>query len=198
MSNFIDITGQRFGRLTVIKFVGMGNYHMSLWLCKCDCGKEIIKPKNNLMYSKNLIKSCGCYTKEFSKNNIQETNKKRIMSDDKHATINKIFTDYTQSCKVYNKDFYLTKEDLENLIFSNCHYCGAEPTLIQKHRRGKTVNYLPSNGIDRIDSSKGYTLDNVVPCCKWCNYSKRERKVDDFKEWADRLYHNLHKEDQDA
>ena len=44
------------------------------------------------------------------------------------------------------------------------------------------------NGIDRLDSSKGYTIDNCVSCCSVCNTAKLEMDVDDFKEWVVRVY----------
>ena len=39
MPKIKDITGQRFGRLTALKFLGRSSYKQSLWLCACDCGK---------------------------------------------------------------------------------------------------------------------------------------------------------------
>lgn len=52
-----DMTGQKFGKLTVIKRIGSRSKH-SLWLCKCDCGKfcEVIRDS---LISGNT-KSCGC------------------------------------------------------------------------------------------------------------------------------------------
>lgn len=52
----VDITGQRFGRLTAISKVGSSRGN-SLWLCKCDCGNEKVVRLPNL---KNGTKSCGC------------------------------------------------------------------------------------------------------------------------------------------
>jgi len=37
---FIDLTGQRFGNLTVLKYVGKNKAYQSIWLCVCDCGFE--------------------------------------------------------------------------------------------------------------------------------------------------------------
>ena len=47
------------------------------------------------------------------------------------------------------------------LIKLPCHYCGGE---------------LPwsCSGLDRINNSKGYTRSNVVPCCRLCNWMKRD------------------------
>ncbi len=36
------------------------------------------------------------------------------------------------------------------------------------------------NGVDRVDSSRGYVKDNVVSCCKHCNLAKRDRTAEDF------------------
>ena len=54
-----DITNQKFGRLTVIEYAGMkptGKSTQSAWLCKCECGKDIIVLNNNL--KKDNTKSC--------------------------------------------------------------------------------------------------------------------------------------------
>lgn len=57
MGSFIDITGQRFGLLTVIKRHGTRN-RQSLWHCVCDCGEETLSLSNSLRDGKS--KSCGC------------------------------------------------------------------------------------------------------------------------------------------
>lgn len=64
----IDLTGQRFGRWTVLRRAGnYGDYildgHTSpTWLCRCDCGNLSIVTGNNLRMGKSL--SCGCYRRE--------------------------------------------------------------------------------------------------------------------------------------
>jgi hypothetical protein len=57
-----DLTGQRFGRLTVISFNGIGNRRKSMWNCLCDCGNEKVVPLGNL--KNGHTKSCGCYNIE--------------------------------------------------------------------------------------------------------------------------------------
>jgi len=58
-----DITGQRFGRLVVIKDSGKRNASRSvLWLCKCDCGNETTTNGPNL--KRGNTQSCGCFRKE--------------------------------------------------------------------------------------------------------------------------------------
>lgn len=53
----IDLTGQRFGRLTVIKYIGK-----SKWQCKCDCGNIVNVCRGNLR--SHGTQSCGCLQKE--------------------------------------------------------------------------------------------------------------------------------------
>ena len=44
------------------------------------------------------------------------------------------------------------------------------------------------SGIDRVDSSKDYNIDNVVPCCAMCNLAKRNYSDEDFLKWIKRVY----------
>jgi hypothetical protein len=72
MSRFIDITGQRFGRLVVMERIGIDKHNNMTWLCVCDCG-QYIKPAGSTLRN-GKAKSCGCsrripdaksYTKEY-------------------------------------------------------------------------------------------------------------------------------------
>jgi len=58
MSNFIDITGQRFNHLVVIKRVPNDAHGIAKWECRCDCGKTTIVRGKNL--KNGAVKSCGC------------------------------------------------------------------------------------------------------------------------------------------
>ena len=62
MGKFIDLTGQRFGKLTVIKKYGIAKNRQSLWKCQCDCGNIKIIMYNNLTTKQ--TKSCGCLLRE--------------------------------------------------------------------------------------------------------------------------------------
>lgn len=58
-----DITGMKFGRLTVLRLSHKDNRHECHWLCKCDCGNEKTVSGNKLRSGN--TKSCGCMQKEF-------------------------------------------------------------------------------------------------------------------------------------
>ncbi len=53
-----NLTGQRFGKLTVIDRTGGQQNHYSVWRCRCDCGKEILVDTRRLM--RGTVKDCGC------------------------------------------------------------------------------------------------------------------------------------------
>lgn len=57
-----DLTGQKFNKLTVIKFSHFDKKKNSYWLCKCDCGNEKIVRRCHLI--KGGVQSCGCVLKE--------------------------------------------------------------------------------------------------------------------------------------
>ena len=59
--NGVNLTGQKFGRLTVIK-KSYSKENRGYWICKCDCGNEIVT-KTNLLTS-GQTQSCGCLLKE--------------------------------------------------------------------------------------------------------------------------------------
>ena len=55
--NLLDLTGKRFGKLTVISFA-YTQHNYSYWNCKCDCGNDFIACGKLL--TRNTTKSCGC------------------------------------------------------------------------------------------------------------------------------------------
>jgi hypothetical protein len=62
MSKKVDLTGQRFGRLTIVRQCGKSNNGKLLWLCVCDCGKTTITNTSNLRGG--TTKSCGCLQRD--------------------------------------------------------------------------------------------------------------------------------------
>lgn len=73
----------------------------------------------------------------------------------------------------------LSDAEINALLNSNCYYCGKEG----------------ADGIDRIDSNKNYTIDNVVPCCGICNRMKNKFSLNLFLEQVSKIYQRLiHKE----
>jgi hypothetical protein len=100
-------------------------------------------------------------------------------------------TDYRGSAKANNRSFELTDEVFSKLVTSPCDYCGRLPErTLPPSRTRKYANYATFrwNGIDRIDSAKGYVEDNVVPCCKPCNELKSNKSRDKFLRLVETIY----------
>ena len=173
-----NLIGQRFGRLTVVEFVGYGVRnkfsHKSIWRCKCDCGKVVEKSGNDLTGSK--VKSCGCA---------------HFRLPHGEAAFNDVFYSYRRNAKNRGLVFELNKWQAKSLFSGNCFYCGVKPS--NKHSsRGLNGDFV-FNGIDRVNNDKGYVFDNCVTCCETCNKAKLQMTFDEFKAWIDRVYHNLNK-----
>lgn len=54
----IDITGNRYGKLTVVSYSGKSKSGKPMWLCRCDCGNTTVKVGANL--KRGDTRSCGC------------------------------------------------------------------------------------------------------------------------------------------
>jgi len=72
-------------------------------------------------------------------------------------------------------DWHLTDDEAKAMLVLPCVYCG--------HLDLETR----VNGIDRLDSSKGYKTENCRPCCKNCNYMKGTFDPKTFIAWAKRI-----------
>ena len=70
VSHAKDITGQRFGMLTVMKRAGTNKHRKALWKCKCDCGRNTVVSSVDLVTGN--TKSCGCLGKNYAKRNLME------------------------------------------------------------------------------------------------------------------------------
>lgn len=73
-----------------------------------------------------------------------------------------------------------------------CAYCGVEKnnctnvylTDKKSSQKAKDNAYFYYNGLDRVDNSRRHERNNVVPCCKWCNFAKSNLSIEEFNEWT--------------
>ena len=165
--------------------------------CGCDCGNTDIEVVRSSLVAKDSHKqvSCGCWVKEGNHSVSR-------YSDRKAAIVKTLYT----KLKIRNKklgfgDDIITISDFTALIEQPCSYCGLtksdtskEPRSYRAELTGTVSHHIDldyvyhHNGIDRIDSNRGYTPDNVLPCCKYCNVAKLNNSQEDFLEWAERVY----------
>jgi hypothetical protein len=188
-------TGMKFGQITLIefshfKYTKNGKFikRQPYWLCKCDCGKQKFIRIENLYQG---TKSCGCARNATLKTNSQNIAMRKLaISRNDFSYIKRLFYSYQSMSARTNKSFSLDFEKFAKIIFLNCNYCGISPSNTLCWNR----NDFKYNGIDRVDSSIGYQDDNIVPCCKNCNFAKRKMTIVEFKQWLCRIFSHYKKE----
>lgn len=141
-------------------------------------GKEVRLHPSGL---KKNIDNCKKMQEIFNKGWFQYTYRKHL------------YRVYKKSAKIRNLTFDLSFELFNEIITNNCAYCGAAPTIptTQKYMKARQFTSDPDvgfNGIDRVDSNKGYTQENCVPCCIKCNNMKWDYSKQDFLEHIRKIY----------
>ena len=170
-----DITGQRFGKLVVesldfTKTQKKQKKNAWYWKCKCDCGNYCYKTNHSLV--SNYHRCCP----ECSRKSRVEKN----TLPDGLSKWRRMIRIYKKNARFGNREFTLTEQQFVDVAKQNCAYCGSSPKL---------GSYgVVCNGIDRIDSTKGYTPENSVACCYRCNYMKNKLTTPEFFEHVKRIY----------
>ena len=133
-------------------------------------------------YYKVKCTKCGhIHVKLYNKTNwLNCKGCQRCIASFDDSKLNRIKNVYKSNAKVRNISWELTDSEFLELVTKSCAYCG------------HTQEY---NGIDRIDSNKGYTVNNCVPCCSWCNTMKLDHTLEEFLQHITNIY-NFQKEKQ--
>lgn len=173
-----NLVGQQFGQLTVLRRAVSNTFRQAVWVCRCSCGNETNVVGSNLRHS---TRSCGCLKR--GKQSLPEG----------EASFNDLLGTYKRSAKKRGYEWGLLDEQVKDLTKKPCHYCGVEPKQTWKPER-HTHGAFVYNGLDRVDNSKGYIVENVVPCCEACNRAKLARSPEEYREWIKRSYEHLFNE----
>lgn len=184
-----DITGQRFGSLVIVCATSDRQRGGVVYVARCDCGREIKVTKQHV---ERMTTHCGCKGVGKARKSmpgslgIAGLNSGARHKASSRSAMRSIFAAYRQSARKRGFRFDISRTDFLEMIKRNCHYCGAPPS--NERKAGDVV--IIYNGIDRVDSSKGYSIANCVPCCRVCNIAKNAMSVDDFRDWVKNIYHN--------
>ena len=120
----------------------------------------------------------------FNKASIAHPIEGRSNKDIVTRIVEHTYSCYKNGAKQRKIDFNLSHNDVKRIIFQPCIYCGYEgcDTYIHTKKAGRKYN-----GIDRINSSKGYQVGNIVPCCSICNKLKHTMSYSEWFDYLDQL-----------
>ncbi len=204
----------QYGRLKLVT-LAYKKESRQYWHCVCKCGNKCIKSLKALKQGN--TKSCGCLRRQHSRNNIKQINKIKQDNTDKEdvlrQNLNAIYLRYkNRHQKKFLLENFLSKDDFQQITKLPCFYCGKQKSNryhkcynnkgklyphIEKNKERRwsylihPEAYFEYNSLDRIDSSKGYILENVVSCCSWCNIMKSDSSFVEFIEHIQQIYNYL-------
>lgn len=142
----IDLTGQKFGRWTVIERAKNNAFSNSTWLCRCECGKEAVVAGTKLRNGSS--RSCRCLSEKHGKTDTPEYTAWRNMKK-------RCYNSNAQSYSYWGgRGITVCDRWLHN--FGN-FYADMGPRPTQGH------------SVDRIDNDKGYSQEN----CRWATIKEQ-------------------------
>lgn len=143
-----DITGKRFGRLTVIRFDHINNRNQSCWLCQCDCGNQVIVQASSM--NSGNTSSCGCYKNELAHDNnaTHGLSKTRLY---------KVWQGMKTRCENENFDSYYRYGE------RGISVCDEWKQFENFKDWADISGYEDGLSLDRIDNNGNYCANN----CRW-------------------------------
>ena len=157
-----DITGMKFTRLTALKIVGKTKDNRPAWLCRCDCGNEVVVSEHSL--KQNRTKSCGCYKRDM-----------HLKSHYKHGRCG------TRLYRIWNN----MRNRCDRPSSDNYKWYGGRGISYEKEWSdfSSFAAWAIANGyddsleLDRIDTNGNYTPDNCRFVTHRMNCQNRRRAI---------------------
>ena len=154
------------------------------WLARCICGHEKLVEGYTLVTGKST-KCLVCGNRERAK---------KIRKFGDIVAARQAWSKHRQSARERNLTTTVSFDEFYEISKMPCWYCGDTPISgyweNSSYKREWHEPFI-SNGIDRVDNSKGYIKGNIMPCCIRCNRAKNDMTIEEWKikinkwsEWA--------------
>lgn len=182
-----DLNHKKFGRLSVIERSLVKNKKGEFfWKCECQCGKEKLLLANNLLRGK--TNSCGCLRKEMSF--LKYKDREEFLWQEVYRR------GIVRRAKDDNFELDIDFDFFKSISVQPCYYCQVpfshcKKDIYKQYNKIISDTVIYYNGIDRVDSSKGYLKNNVVPCCNHCNTAKNSFTQEEFKNHIKKIYESM-------
>lgn len=178
--NLKDLTGKKFGRLKVLKLTNIDDdFYTKYYLCKCDCGKEVVVRGNHLTIGK--TKSCGCLKSEVhSKRMKGNKNWNHIHKGKEHPNYNPELTDEERIANRDTTDNINWRKSVYERDNYTCQKC--------KKRGNQDINAHHISNYSN-DEDNRYNIDNGITLCVKCHkefhkkYGLRNNNLSQIKEF---------------
>lgn len=166
-----DLSGEKYGRWTVLEVAGRNDKGNILYKCRCDCGKEKIVSSTSLRDGSS--KSCGCLQKEKSKENLLRYNSSERYKQPSHTTHGMRHTRlYRVWCGMKKRCNCTNYEHFDRYGGRNIRVCEEWSNDFQKFADWALKSgYKDDLSIDRIDVEGNYTPEN----CRWATIKMQAR-----------------------
>ena len=167
--HYIDLTGQRFGRLVCLEYAGADKRRVSLWRCTCDCGNETIIRGTDLTRKRGAVQSCGCLQREkLAENRPKDYHTINIKHGWRHHRLYNIYNNMKQRCYNENTPCYKWYGG------KGVRICDEWLASVDAFASWAMQNgYSDDLTIDRIDSGKDYSPEN----CRWITHGDNARRA---------------------
>lgn len=168
----IDITGQKFGRLTALEKLPARADGGSLWRCRCDCGNECERNSSTIRKA-GSTPSCGCYMKEWSSHLGSNPSfvAKRSVTVTRHGNKRRGATspEYKTWLRMKSRCYRKTDCDYPNWGGRGIRVCDEWRNDFQAFLDYMGPLPSPAHTIDRLESDKDYAPGN----CRWATRAEQ-------------------------
>lgn len=181
MGIFKDLTGETFGKLTVIRKSEPRNSKDCFWECRCECGR--VKYVSTHHLNAGSVASCGCLRQRKGSNNPHWKGWGEISATLWRAITRDYKNDKTcRSKKRLSLKFDINIRQAWGLFLSQNRKCALTGLGLSFGDGSKAKGRTAS--LDRIDSNRDYTLDNVQWVHKVINNMKQSLPHKEFVDFC--------------